>query len=397
MNKKPTREEHKKYLEQNVNIIVKPLMVELLKNRPEGVIDFMLNWCSTKGREIENGKEKECDKENVEKDEGNSENKQEEKPYDNSHLPPSDTESEDEEDYMDDKVMEEKLRKHRGSKKKNGISAEAYGDYNKLENFQARVIEKSEEQKTKIKDILVKNFMFNSLEPKNQEIVIMAMKVINSKVGDTVIKQGDDGDELFIVGSGKLRCCKLFDGNTEETFLKTYEAGEVFGELALMYNAPRAASIYADEPSELYSLDRDTFNHIVKNATIERRNKFEEFIGKIEILNDLDSYERQKVCDCLQTETFSKGEIVINEGEVGDKFYFVQEGEAEAFKKKEDGEEVVFKFGVNDYFGELALLNGDKRQASIRVVSDVFVVASLSKQSFKRLLGPVETILEKNK
>ena len=58
----------------------------------------------------------------------------------------------------------------------------------------------------------------------------------------------------------------MFPGNTEPTFLKTYQPGEGFGELALLYNAPRAATITADEDSIVWRLDRDTFNNIVKDA-----------------------------------------------------------------------------------------------------------------------------------
>ena len=401
MSVKPTREEYKNYLEKKVNRIIKPLMVDLLKNRPDDVADFVSEWCKTKGRDIE-GRRPEDDKENASERKLVEQNIQKsiadlEKGYSNSHLPPSE-ESEVFDDEVDEKELEEKLKKAKAGKKKNGISAEAYGEYNKLGDFKAREIEKTEEQKEQIKLILSDNFMFKSLESKNQDIVIMAMKIVKCVAGDTVIKQGDDGDELFIVGQGKLRCCKLFDGNAEETYLKTYGAGEVFGELSLMYNTPRAASIYADEESELYSLDRDTFNHIVKNATIQRRNKYEEFLKSIEILNDLDNYERQKICDCLETEQFKKGDLVIKEGDHGDRFFFIQEGTAEAFKNQEDGKEkVVFDFKENDYFGELALLNGDKRQASIRVTSNEFTVASLSKLSFKRLLGPIEKILQRNK
>lgn len=401
MSKKITKEEHKTYLDKKVNCIVKPLLVDLLKNKPDDVSDFIISWCNTKGKEIEK-KNKEESNEKIEEKVEEEDNvlkpsDQQIIPYSNSHLPVSE-ESIIYDDEIAEEELQQKIQKHRHSKKKNAISAEAYGEYNKLENFQARVIEKTDEQKEKIRTILNGNFMFKSLESKNQEIVIMAMKIISFGAGETVIKQGDDGSELFIVGKGKLRCCKKFEDKEEETYLKTYESGEVFGELALLYNAPRAASIYADEISELYSLDRDTFNHIVKNATIQKRNVYEEFLKKVEILNELDNYERQKICDCLQTETFKKGDIIIKQGDDGDKFYFVQEGTAVAFKTSEQGkEEQVFDYQANDYFGELALLNEDKRQASIRVTSDEFVVASLSKQSFKRLLGPIERILERNK
>jgi len=51
-------------------------------------------------------------------------------------------------------------------------------------------------------------------------------------------------------------------------YLKTYKPGEAFGELALLYNAPRAASIKAKTDAILFSLDRETFNNIVKQSAM---------------------------------------------------------------------------------------------------------------------------------
>lgn len=67
-----------------------------------------------------------------------------------------------------------------------------------------------------------------------------------------------------MVFSGTLECSKVFEPKSEPKFLKNYKTGDVFGELALMYNAPRAATIVAKEESTCFSLDRDTFNAIVK-------------------------------------------------------------------------------------------------------------------------------------
>lgn len=66
--------------------------------------------------------------------------------------------------------------------------------------------------------------------------------------------------------------------------IKTYVPGMAFGELALLYNAPRAATIKAKTDSHLYALDRQTFNHIVKDASQRKRDKYETFLSTVPIL-----------------------------------------------------------------------------------------------------------------
>ena len=92
--------------------------------------------------------------------------------------------------------------------------------------------------------------MFNALDEKDLNIVIDAMDAKHVKADETVIKEGEPGEVLYIVESGTLKCFKFL--NNTDTFLKNYEHGEVFGELALLYNAPRAATIISDCDSELW-------------------------------------------------------------------------------------------------------------------------------------------------
>lgn len=107
--------------------------------------------------------------------------------------------------------------------------------------------------------------MFQALDDKALNIVIDACEEVRFKKDETLIEQGDNaGDCMYVLEAGSLRCLKLYPGKTEQTFLKNYEPGEGFGELALLYNAPRAATIIANEDSIVWRLDRGTFNHIVK-------------------------------------------------------------------------------------------------------------------------------------
>lgn len=79
-------------------------------------------------------------------------------------------------------------------------------------------------------------------------------------------------------------------------------------------------------------MDRETFTHIVKDAAVKKRNKYDQFLSRIKILESLSSYERQKIADVLAPIRYLPGEYVIRQGDDGDTFYFVEEGTAVALK-----------------------------------------------------------------
>merc|ERR1712232_424507 len=98
---------------------------------------------------------------------------------------------------------------------------------------------------------------------------------------------------------------KMQDGTTKT--VKVCESGDVFGELALLYDCPRAASVKADGAVVLWRLDRDTFNHIVRDAAQRKRNKYDEFLSSVPLLVSMSPYERSQIADALRTETFDDG------------------------------------------------------------------------------------------
>ena len=279
--------------------------------------------------------------ENEENEENENEEKEEnENSEEENNSNKSQTSSEEEEDEI---MNEEELRKkkeRKGKNKRAGVSAEAYGEFNKKEDFIPRVIEKTEEQKEKIKKRIISSFLFSNLDEKELEIVINAMDEKEYKPNENVITQGESGDCLYVVEEGNLDCTKHFTEDGEEKYLKTYIPGESFGELALLYNAPRAATIKAKTNCILWVLDRETFNNIVKDAAQKKREKYENFLKKVDILSTIDSYELTQICDALKSEVYNKGDFIIREGEDGNVFYILEEGEAIA-SKDFDGEVII--------------------------------------------------------
>lgn len=127
------------------------------------------------------------------------------------------------------------------------------------------------------------SILFANLDEREEHTVIDAMEEKKFTHGEIVISEGDKGDCLYIVAEGDFDCYKLIEG--EDKYLKTYKKGEAFGELALMYNAPRAATIKSKTDGTLFALDRITFSQIVKQAAIRKRELYQSVISTVGIFS----------------------------------------------------------------------------------------------------------------
>lgn len=124
----------------------------------------------------------------------------------------------------------------------------------------------------------------------------------------------------------------------------------------------------------MWSLDRETFNNIVKEAAVKKRERYEAFLKSVDILKQIEPYELSQVCDALKPKKFKAGDYIIKQGDIGDDFYILEDGEAHAEKVFNEGEEakVVLEYQRGGYFGELALLRNEPRAASVLAKVSVF-------------------------
>lgn len=379
------------YLNKNVRPILEALAEAVVCDLPNDVIGFMHDWLLTFSGQKQNHQ---INMEKQELDELRKEYKKYLKKYqstgDKEMLVESHSEHSDNED--DDQVEElVSINAKRGgeARGRSSVSAEVYGKYYKKEDFVPKVIVKSKEQKTRLLSIAHKSFILSSLDEKDLNTVLDAMEEKPFFAGEVVITEGERGDLLYVVEKGELECFK------KGIFLKTYYEGESFGELALLYNAPRAASIKAKTDSVLWALDRLTFNHIVKDAAIKKREQYETFLKTIELLNNINGYELSQICDAVKTRYYNSGDRIIRESDDGDDFFIVVEGTAYAEKTIAGKVQKVKDYTTGDYFGELALIKNEPRAASV-IASSKCTLISLDRKSFKRLLGPIENILKRS-
>jgi cAMP-dependent protein kinase regulator len=396
-------------LEQKVKPLLNKLVNNIITDKPDNVPLYMINFLQKEGGLTSTGltydEKKELNRLRREVNEFREreeiEKKKKEENSDSASVSSSESSSEEEDDFHEEEELKFKKRleqKRNEKKMRTSVSAEVYGNFNKKENFKPRFIKKTPDQIIRIKNKVLSSFLFSSLDKKDLDIVIGAMDERKLKPNEIAIQQGDDGDVLYIVETGELECSKHFTKDGPEVFLKMYEPGDSFGELALLYNAPRAATIKAKTDCILWALDRATFNNIVKDAAQKKREKFESFLKKVDILSTIDSYELTQICDALKETTYLKGDYIIKENDYGDIFYILEEGNCRATKTLEPGKPAteIKKYSIGEYFGERSLIKGEPRYANIEVTSDICKVLSLDRNSFKRLLGPIEKLLERN-
>ena len=183
------------------------------------------------------------------------------------------------------------------------------------------------------------------------------------------------------------------------TKVLTYGPGAAFGELALMYMQPRAASVVATSDCVLWALDRVTFRSVLAHADIQHRLMLGAFMRQVPLLQHLREDERARVSDAIHLVDYRAGEVVLREGDIGTQFFMVVYGLAEV-TKADDKEHPVTLLQRGDYFGELALLRRAPRAATVtaseRSPDGVLRVAVLEEDAFTRLLGPLSDIMNRH-
>ncbi|ANB15711.1 cAMP-dependent protein kinase regulatory subunit BCY1 [Sugiyamaella lignohabitans] len=271
--------------------------------------------------------------------------------------------------------------------RRTSVSAESLNPHSFVGSAAPPIPEKmlSPEQLKRLNDSVSKNFLFSNLDEDSLHLLLHALEEKKVAAGTTIIQQGDQGDFYYIVESGSV------DFYRDHEKISSSGSGSSFGELALMYNAPRAATVVAATDSVLWALDRITFKKILLDKTTKKRKLYGEFLKEVPVLKVLSPYELSKLADALVTKVYEPGSVVIREGDKGDEFYLIESGTATVSKANEG---TVSELKKGDYFGEVALLHDSPRQATVTATTKL-KVASLGRSGFQRLLGPVVDILKR--
>uniref|UniRef100_A0A8C4XJ51 cAMP-dependent protein kinase type I-alpha regulatory subunit n=1 Tax=Falco tinnunculus TaxID=100819 RepID=A0A8C4XJ51_FALTI len=278
----------------------------------------------------------------------------------------------------------------KGRRRRGAISAEVYTEEDAA-SYVRKVIPKDYKTMAALAKAIEKNVLFAHLDDNERSDIFDAMFPVTYIAGETVIQQGDEGDNFYVVDQGEM------DVYVNSEWATSVGEGGSFGELALIYGTPRAATVKAKTNVKLWGIDRDSYRRILMGSTLRKRKMYEEFLSKVSILESLDKWERLTVADALEPVQFEDGQKIVVQGEPGDEFFIILEGTAAVLQRRSENEEFVEvgRLAPSDYFGEIALLMNRPRAATV-VARGLLKCVKLDRPRFERVLGPCSDILKRN-
>ena len=271
-------------------------------------------------------------------------------------------------------TKEKKIKSFKRMKSIRNIESEINNESKVLTIIKKRNFEKEDQEL--IENALKKNFYMKALNSITTLEIIKQMSLVSIKEDTIVFKEGLDGNYFYIIKEGQV---EIYSNNE---YKKTLKEGDTFGQLALLYQAPRTVTIKAVTNCLFWIMERKHFRQIIDRINQIQFEENKRFIQSIPILSSIDSSQKAFLCSSLNKQIYDKNEYILREGLQLRCLFIIDEGVVECI----DNNKVVGKIESGDYFGELSLLNNNKILCDFKTINKC-TCYSISYATFKTILG----------
>ncbi|MCB9624866.1 MAG: cyclic nucleotide-binding domain-containing protein [Sandaracinus sp.] len=241
--------------------------------------------------------------------------------------------------------------------------------------------------------------LFGDLEPKALASLLAAFTLRDVAPDAEVVAQGEEGTEAFVVTRGMLRVVRR-DGS-EELTLAILGPGAIFGEMALVSEAPRAAAVVAGEAAALLVIAREALEKVAAKTPIVgqmlssfcRQRMLSNLLRHSAILRAVDASHREALIGRFETKHFEAGHALVEEGAESDGLYLIASGAVEVVGKDADGDELrIAELGPGDVVGEISLVLRRPANATVRALHPT-VALELTRDELHKVIKTHPTLL----
>ncbi len=236
--------------------------------------------------------------------------------------------------------------------------------------------------KAKDDNLLRRSLLFQFLPEEYFDKIVALLQEEQYEFGDILVRQGEPADAFYVLTSGRARVVKQ-DHNGDEIVLATLKPGDSFGEAALAEGGTRTASVRCSTAVEVLRLDRDDFLELTKEVPelkhhvemTARHRALHGFLYEFSNFGRLTVPAMRSVIEKLSPVEFAKGSFIIKEGDAAGPMYIMEKGRARAFSSDNGTQRNLAFYRDGDFFGELSILNGSARAASVEAFTDCRLLA----------------------
>ncbi|KAJ8022893.1 cGMP-dependent protein kinase 1 [Holothuria leucospilota] len=268
--------------------------------------------------------------------------------------------------------------------KRCGISAESAQEIQETALENLKRYPKPSAAKECIKNAILDNDFMKNLEMSQIQEIVDCMYPVEYARSACIIKEGDVGSLVYVMEEGKVEVTK------ENKFLTTMGPGKVFGELAILYNCTRTASVTALTVAKLWAIDRPCFQAIMMKTSLVRQAEQVDLLKRVVAFKHLPEETLNKLADVVDEAYFDEGDYIVRQGATGDTMYIISKGKCRVTKRTESHSTPTLSkvLQKGDYFGEKALQGEDMREANVIAADKEGVVClTLDRESFMQVAG----------
>lgn len=235
--------------------------------------------------------------------------------------------------------------------------------------------------------------LFSQLGQEPFAAVLEAMEVRTCAARQSVVKEGEPGASMFAVVEGTLEVVRHFQDGAQRQ-VGTLTEGAFFGELALISEGPRLASVVAASPGVLLEFTRAKLEALVRKHPVVgqvvqafyRERMVENLLRSNPAFSLLKPEQKQAVVREFTLKAAAEGEVLLKQGQEGEAFYLLLRGRCTPYHVKPDGQEKAYpELREGSVFGEISLLLGKPVTATVRA-NTASVVLRLDRAAFERLI-----------
>jgi HlyB family type I secretion system ABC transporter len=236
---------------------------------------------------------------------------------------------------------------------------------------------------TKDVELLRRSALFQFLPDDDFEKLQALLQEERYDFGELIVKQGEPANAFYVLISGRARAVKTGANNGEEIVLGSLRPGDSFGEAALIEGGTRSATVRCSTSVEVLRLDRSDFLALAENVPelkqhvqmTRRAHTLQGFLYEFSNFGRLPTPALRGMIEKLQRVQIQKGNLIIKEGDAAGPMYILEKGRARAFTQNNGAVRNLAFYRDGDFFGELSILNGSRRAASVEAFSDCELLA----------------------